>query len=130
MVRSYHALSILIIIVSALSFIFDGSTALPQLSSDRIKDLAAHGDTESRFALGSKILLADATIFDLELISGIGDELAGKILEQRPHLMKLGVSTPCEHVYKIFEEVNGIGLGLAHQLAERVTLSSQCNTTH
>ena len=72
---------------------------------------------EQQFALGRKIPLSSADLYDLELIPGVADNLASNIIEKRSQII-LEDQLKTKNSRKLsFEMIHGVGNKTAEKLA-------------
>lgn len=84
-------------------------------------DLAPHTiDAESALSCSIRLSLETADLYDLELIGGISDTRAEKILHSRAVIRSLAGWLRSEHRHRAFEVVYGIGARTATLLAQQI----------
>lgn len=105
--KRYEALCLLLIVFLFLILMYQqaeliGLKKLPSASPLLLSD------PESLIALNKRIPLQNADIYALELIPGISDTLAFRIIQQREEIIK-AAGTYSEKPYLAFTCVKGIG---------------------
>lgn len=77
-------------------------------------------DAESRLACGQRIWLSKTDLYELELVPGFSERLAGQILMKREEITQKAKLLGKDNESKAFEVVKGIGAKKAHALGEYV----------
>lgn len=97
-------------------------------SPTEIARLLREGDGETRLALGEKLDLARASVFELELISGVSDRLAGRLIEQKGAIIAQASLLPPERRWVALTLVHGIGPKTAQKLSHDIDISGPGST--
>lgn len=84
--------------------------------------LLREGDAESLLALGRPIPLSQANIFDLELISGVSDTMASRIIEKKGEILTQASILPPDRKWLALTLVHGIGAKNGRKLARSIAL--------
>lgn len=80
---------------------------------------------ERAFAWGSPISLWDADQWDLELVPGISDRLARRLLAERTSLRAQADALPSAEAWKALTSVRGIGAASAERLRRYLDLRAR-----
>ena len=91
------------------------------LEDNDMTKLSVAYNGEAYLALGRKIPLCRAETSDLQLISGISDDLAKNILRERIAICNRGVKLPTSKEYQALELVRGIGKITAKKFGKFIT---------
>lgn len=106
--RHRLAMCIVVLVYTLLSTFFQRQNIwLPNLEQFSI--LTSFEDAETRLATSQMFSLAQADIYDLELIPRISDRLALRIMKEKERILEHAASLPYELRYKALEIVYGIG---------------------
>jgi hypothetical protein len=84
--------------------------------------LLREGDGESLLALGQPIPLSRASLYDLELIKGLSDRTAGRILERKGEILLQASLLPEGRKWEALTLVQGIGPKNGRRLSEFIAL--------
>jgi len=112
----YVALMLVCLMVSAYR-VFVPLARPPAAPAVEVARLLREGDAESLIALGQPIPLSRASIFDLELISGVSDRMASRILEKKGEILTQATILPPERKWLALTLVHGIGPKNGRKLA-------------
>ncbi|MCB9030449.1 MAG: hypothetical protein H6619_05300 [Deltaproteobacteria bacterium] len=77
-------------------------------------------DSESRLATDRKVLLHKADMYELELVSGISDSTAEKILAKKDEIIRDGYRYDLEKKHLAFTKIKGIGAKKAEKFYELI----------
>jgi hypothetical protein len=108
MSRRYLILLLIIFGVSLYRIVVPESHP-PSISPIEVARLLREGDAESRLALGEPLELSTASIYDLELIAGISDTMATRIMEKKGEILLQASLLPPERRWLALTLVHGIG---------------------
>src|SRR5258708_7614994 len=64
----------------------------PLMTNITLAQVISHSNGEGLLALGKKLRLSECTVYELELLPGIGDEIANRFMRSRDKL-RLGPQT-------------------------------------
>lgn len=106
--RNRLAMCIVVLVYTLLcSFYQRYNISIP--NPEQLIILTCFEDAESRLATSQKFTLAQADIYDLELIPRISDKLALRIMNQKEQILEQAAILPLNLRYKALELVYGIG---------------------
>jgi hypothetical protein len=80
--------------------------------------------SEDCFAKGLKFPFARAETYDLQLVSGVSDQLSEALLRHKLEIIAAAKATPPEETYKAFSVAPGIGPKRAETLYQYFSLTS------
>ncbi len=121
-VRFLSCITILSIFkLAQLSFALYGNSRTETLS-DSIFAPKPICFAEQQFALGRRIDLSSADLFDLELIPGVSDVLANNIINKREQILAIEKDKIKKMNISPFELVHGVGKQTAKKLTKYLRL--------
>jgi len=85
-------------------------------------DLLKHPGSETILALGGRLSLRHAGLYDLELIPGISDRLGQELLKNRSAILAAAKTMPPAQRYRALELTKGVGPKTALKLSEWLSL--------
>ena len=70
-------------------------------------------NAEGQLAIGRKFRFSSADMYDLELIPGVSDKTAARILDARTKVLERAATLPMNQRYHAFVLVHGVGQAIA-----------------
>lgn len=115
MIRRYICLNIAILTLLLIKVLWQDFTSVPE-----IKDYQGIENAEGRLAVGKKLDLCQVSVGDLELIKGISDTFAERLIEKRFEIYKAAKALPDKENHRAFEIIHGIGKSKAEKLKKYI----------
>lgn len=113
--------ALLISLLAACLYLPERLSSPPELTLPELAPVAV-SPAEARLALGLKIPLKHADIYDLELIPGISDVLAQRLVKAKLQILIRSAYSQGASVEKALEVVHGIGEKKAATFGEQLEL--------
>ena len=99
---------------AAANLVRDRTAALP---AEALEQACRAGNSETRLACGLGVVFKNSGFFELELIPGISDRLASRILEQRRSIRAAALRLPPAKRWQALTSIKGIGAKSAVKFA-------------
>lgn len=121
--RLIHLRFLCITLVLIILRLLPRAEPLPDLPRRAYDRLIAARDAESLLAAGRRMRLSDCGVYELELIPGVSDLLAFRILERKSALARKARLLAEGRRFQIWEDVYGVGTKTARKLAGYIDIA-------
>lgn len=119
--QKYASLSIFLILVATTKKVFFTPALIPP-SAATIQALQQSNDPESFLAMGKKMPFSKLGIYELELIPGISERLAIRIIDHRREILEKARTLTEENLSSAFIGIYGVGRKTADKLNTKIDL--------
>ncbi len=112
---AYLSLGLIACLLSLVPLLAPKAAINPQITS-QLQELATEANSETKLALGLRLALSQVDIYELELVSGIGDSVAQGIVREKNIIAHEARGLATSNQARAFERVKGVGPKLSSAL--------------